>query len=226
MELTAFGTGGMPVIFFPTRTARFFDYENWGVLLGLRDRIKRGELFIVCVDSVDSESIYCNWKAPRQRIEYHMQYEKYIVHEVVPFAMTLGHSGRMVAAGCSMGAYHAVNIALRRPDIFRKTIGMSGRYDLTKSFGVFRDLFDGYYDLDIYFNTPTHFISKMKEGKLMDMIRSLDVTISIGEEDAFLQNNRDLSELLAAKAINNKLYIWEGEAHSAREWKKMLELYF
>ncbi len=32
MELLAFGHGGPSVLFFPTRTARFYDYENWKIV--------------------------------------------------------------------------------------------------------------------------------------------------------------------------------------------------
>src|SRR5690349_10551699 len=51
MELLVFGQAGTPVVFFPTRTARFYDYENWKVIEAMRHRIERGDLQIYCVDS-------------------------------------------------------------------------------------------------------------------------------------------------------------------------------
>ncbi len=44
-----------------------------------------------------------------------------------------------MTTGCSFGAYHAVNMALRNPWLFRRTIGLSGLYDL-------RSFVDGYFD--------------------------------------------------------------------------------
>ena len=37
----------------------------------------------------------------------------------------------MLATGCSFGAYHAANFALKRADLFPLAIGMSGVYDVS-----------------------------------------------------------------------------------------------
>jgi esterase/lipase superfamily enzyme len=58
MELLVFGHAGASVLFFPTRTARFYDYENWKIVHVLQDKIEKGLLQLFCVDSVDAESFY------------------------------------------------------------------------------------------------------------------------------------------------------------------------
>ena len=67
MELLVFGHAGRAVLFFPPRMGRFYDYENWGIISALADRINQGELQLFCVDSVDCESLYNGWYAPRRR---------------------------------------------------------------------------------------------------------------------------------------------------------------
>ena len=56
MELLAFGDRGFPVLVFPTSGGRFFEYEDRGMVNALRPKIDRGELQVICVDSVDQES--------------------------------------------------------------------------------------------------------------------------------------------------------------------------
>ena len=80
-----------------------------------------------------------------------------------------------------MGAFHAVNIAFRHPQLFCKVTAFSGRYDLTKQVGSFRDLFDGYYDKEIYYHTPSHFIPNIEDPELLHHIRRLDVVLTIGD---------------------------------------------
>ena len=224
MELLVFGNGGRAIIFFPTRTARFFDYENWGVIGALADRIENGELQLFCVDSIDAESFYNSNVHPADRIRRHLEYEKYILEEVVPLVRSK-NSNDIEVTGCSMGAYHAINIALKHPGYFIKAVGMSGRYDLTQSINDFRDLFDGFEDETVYFNMPSQFMKNLNDENILSQIRKLEIILVVGENDAFLPNNQELSGTLSSKGINNQLYIWEGEAHRPRHWQKMVQLY-
>ena len=61
MELLAFGDRGFPVVVFPTSGGRFFEYEDRGMVNALAPKIDRGELQVICVDSVDQESWYNRW---------------------------------------------------------------------------------------------------------------------------------------------------------------------
>src|ERR1700760_1492088 len=104
MELLIFGHNGRAVLFFPTRMARFYDYENWGIIGALHDKLERGELQLFCVDSIDAESFYNRWAHPAGRIHRHLQYEEYILNEVMPLMRQKNQGGYFEAAGCSMGA--------------------------------------------------------------------------------------------------------------------------
>jgi esterase/lipase superfamily enzyme len=131
----------------------------------------------------------------------------------------------LIAAGCSLGGYHAVNIALKHPTIFTKVVGMSARYDLTQPLPFFADLFDGYFDEDIYYNMPNHFVPKISDPKLLRQLRKMDITLVIGREDTFLDNNQHLSHSLNLIQVPHQLYVWDEEAHRPRYWREMVKLY-
>jgi esterase/lipase superfamily enzyme len=225
MELLIFGYSGRAVLFFPTRMARFYDYENWGIIDALQELINNGQLQLFCVDSIDSESFYNQNIHPAERITRHLQYEQYLLNEVLPFISTKNKVGYLEVAGCSMGAYHAANIALKHPELFKRVVCMSGRYDLTQSIQTFDDLFDGYFNNDIYFNTPQQFLVNMGESELLNSIRRLEIIIAIGETDPFIDNNYQFTQLLSSKGIANQFYVWDGFAHRPKYWKQMVKLY-
>lgn len=225
MELLCFGNAGAKVLVFPTRQGRFYDYENWGLVEPLRSSIERGQLQLFCVDSVDSESLYCRVCPGSSRIARHNQYERYILHEVAPLMRSGSTEPFLIAHGCSIGAYHAVNIALRHPGLFRKVVALSGRFDLTRPMGPFEDLFQGYYDEDIYFHTPAHFVPGLNDRQHLEPLRRMEIALVVGDADPFLSSNYELSQALWDKSIPHTLAVWHGEAHRARAWRQMLTHY-
>ena len=225
MELLVFGHAGARVLVFPTRTGRFFDYENWGLVESIRHKIENGWLQLFCVDSVDAESFYCDAKPPRERIHRHLQYEAYLRHEVIPLTRKKNSNIVMITHGCSMGAFHAVNFAFRHPEMVGKVVALSGRYDLTQEIGPFKDLFDSYYDQTIYFNTPTHFIPNLNDAKTLTLLRRMEIIFVIGDADPFYPNNRALSEQLWHKQVRHTMHVWQGRAHKARYWQQIIPLY-
>ena len=225
MELLVFGHGGRAVLFFPTRMARFYDYENWGIINSLRDKINHGELQIFCIDSVDGESFYNTDVHPEVRIARHLQYERYLVSEVLPLINDKNNSGYIETAGCSMGAYHAINLAMKYPWLFRKTVGISGRYDLTAAPKGFRDLLDGHRNENVYFNMPAQFISNLEEPSILASVRNIELILAIGKTDPFYQSNMDFSNLLWRKKITNQCYVWNSDAHKPYYWRQMLPIY-
>jgi esterase/lipase superfamily enzyme len=225
MELLVYGHAGAKVLLFPTRTARFYDYEDWKIIESLQHHIEQGWIQVYALDSIDQESFYCFWAHPQGRIQRHIEYEDYILKEVIPFTAQLNSNPFLMSVGCSMGAYHAVNIALRHPHTFGKVVALSGRYDLTLNLGMFYDLMDGYYSDYVYHNSPSHFMPNMPEGDHLNKIRNLQITIVCGKEDVFHQNNNDFSQILYSKGIHHKFYEWEGLAHKAKYWKQMLAMY-
>ena len=225
MELLVFGHAGARVIVFPTRDGRFFDYENWRMVEALREKIERGLLQLYCIDSIDRESLYADWMVPADRMKRHTDYENYVLCEVAPFSAKRNPDVTLIAHGCSLGAYHAMNITLRHPERFGKVVALSGRYDLTANIGSFRGLFDGHYDEHVYFNNPSHFLPGLHDAAILAQLRSTEIVFAIGQEDAFVENNRGLSEMMTAKHLPHQFTVWEGEAHRPRAWRQMVRFY-
>jgi esterase/lipase superfamily enzyme len=225
MELLVFGHAGAKVLVFPTRDGRFYEYEDLRIVQALSDKIKAGHLQLYCVEGMAGETFYCWWRQPADRIQRYLQYEEYVLREVLPFMDARNPDPCTISHGCSLGAFFAANLAFRHPHLFQKLSAFSGRYDLTLNIEHFGDLFDGHYDEGVYYNTPTHFLANLDCPERLEALRKMDIVLVIGKEDPFLENNRHLSGLLWSKGVWNALHEWEGRAHQGRYWRKMAPLY-
>ncbi len=104
-------------------------------------------------------------------------------------------------------------------------MAFSGRYDLTLKVECFSDLFDGFYNEDIYFHTPNHFLPNLECSWRLSKLRDMDIVLVIGREDPFLHNNEQLSAILWQKNINHQLLVWDTRAHSGYSWRRMASVY-
>lgn len=225
MELLIFGHAGAKVLVFPTREGRFHEYEDLRIVNALRHKIDAGHLQLFCIEGMAHETFYCFWRQPADRMIRYLQYEDYVLNEVLPLMAQKNDHPCTIAHGCSLGAYYAANLAFRHPWLFMKLSAFSGRYDLTARVEHFDDLFGGYYDDNIYFNTPSHFLPNLGEGPQLDALRRMDIILTIGEDDPFLENNRRLSQILWDKGVSHQLHIWHGRAHQGAAWRRMAPLY-
>ena len=225
MELLIFGHAGAKVLMFPTRDGRFWEYEHLRIVGSLADKVNAGQLQLYCIEGLAQESFYARDAHPADRIRRHAALEDYILHEVLPLMAQTNPHDCTVAMGCSLGAFQAASLALRHPHLFRKLVAFSGRYDLTMKVECFDDLFDGYYSGDIYFHTPTHFLPGLDDPWRLDRLRQLDIVLTVGSADPFLDNNRHLSHLLGQKGVHHQLHVWDGRAHRAGAWRAMAPLY-
>ncbi len=218
MELLVHGHAGAPILVFPTSKGRFFEYEDRGMVAALGDLLAQGWFQLYCVDSVDAESFY-NWHIhPAERIRRHLQYEDYLLNEVLPLICSKNSNPFLISHGCSFGAYHALNLALRHPHLFGRVLAFSGKYDMTSFFG-------DYSDDNIYYNTPSHFVPNLTDPSLLEAIRRLDMIIAIGKTDPNIENNRALSAALWSKDIWPAYREWEGWSHDWPYWQQMMRLY-
>jgi esterase/lipase superfamily enzyme len=218
MELLVFGHHGAPVVVFPTSQGRYFEFEDRGMVKVLEHHLEQGWIQLICVDSVDAESWYCSWAHPSGRIARHVEYEQYVLNEVVPFVRGFNGNDFWMALGCSFGAFHAVNIALRHPWLFRRTIGLSGRYNM-------RSFMDGYSDDNVYFNTPTDYSQNLNDQRQLDLLRRLDIILAIGRDDPGRTSNEQLSGNLWRHGVGNALRLWDGWSHDWPYWADMLRMY-
>lgn len=219
MEMLLFGHAGTPVLVFPTSMGRFFEYEDRGMVEALGWKLDRGELQLFCVDSVDSESWYNKQVHPRVRVARHMQYEEYIIHEVLPLVRNRNWSPRLITTGASFGGYHAMNFALRHPDLFSDCVTMGASFDIAQ-------FLNGYYDNDCYFNCPMHFLPNMSDPWYFDRYRRNRYVLVTGEHDMCWNANERLAAVFRDKGIPHQLYVWGDQTgHDWPWWLKMAPVY-
>ena len=218
MELLVLGHGGARMLVFPTSMGRFFEWEDRGMHHALGEPIARGDLQLFCVDSVDAESWYARHKHPAERAWRHVQYQDYLVHEVLPFSWQRNRTPFLMTVGASFGAYHALDLALHHPHFFGRAIGLSGVYDV----GQFAD---GYLDENVFAHNPSHYLSHLGDPRHLEAMRRMDIILAVGGEDPNVENNRYLSRLLWEQGVGNALRIWDGWAHDWPYWQVMIQRY-
>lgn len=219
MELLAFGHAGVPILVFPTSGGRFYEFEDRGLAASLSGKIDAGQIQLFCVDSIDMESWYNRNVQPRWRIARHLQYEDYLIHEVLPLIRQKNQDPHLVALGCSFGGYHAANIAFRHPDLFTGLLSMSGAFDMS-------NFLRGYHDQDVYFNTPTQYLPNISDLWYLDRYRRNTYILATGWDDQCLGDNQHLDRILNEKGIPHKLYIWNTwNSHDWPTWQSMLHEY-
>jgi esterase/lipase superfamily enzyme len=214
MELLHFGHAGRTLLVFPTSQGRFYQWWDFGLVAGISDFIQSGAVQLVCLDSVDSESWYARDKPPADRVRRHLQYESYIINEILPRL-----AGPPVAAGTSFGALHAVLLAARHPSRVGGFIGLSGAYDTSR-------WLDGYHDDNVYFTNLFEFLPGLTDEAYLGPLRGQHPKVIVtGEQDPNVEDSRKLAGLLRAKGVDVGLEIWPGWAHDWPYWKDMMRKY-
>ena len=215
MELLIFGHAGLPLIVFPTSGGRFFDFENHGMVAALAGPLETGRLQLCCVDSVDHESWYNHKVPPRMRVARQQQYERHLLHEVLPPIRCKNHDLRLMTMGCSMGGYQAVNLALRHPELFTGFLSLSGVFDLSL-------FLDGYCDEECYFHLPTYYLPNLADPWYLTRMAKGNYTLATGWDDVCLGDNQNLDRILREKGIAHRFEIWSSSnTHDWPTWRRM-----
>ena len=214
MELLHFGHGGRPLLVFPTSMGRFYQWEDFGLVGAISDFIESGAVQLVCVDSVDGESWYAKDRPPADRVRRHLQYEAYILNEILPRL-----PGTPIACGTSFGALHAVLLAARHPSRVGGFIALSGAYDTAK-------WMNGYHDDNTYFTNLMAFLPGLSDEAYLGPLRAQHPkVIATGEQDPNVEDSVKVARLFAEKGVPVGLEIWPGWAHDWPYWKDMMRRY-
>ncbi len=214
-EMLVFGHSGYPVIFFPMSKGRYYQAKDMGFIDAASRLIESGNIKVYCPDSVDSQSWYNFSINPADRVKTHNGYENLIIKEVIDFAKHETGNEKVGVAGCCFGAYHALNIALRHPDIIDSIICMGGSFDIQ------RFIF-GYYDDNCYFNGPLDYLPGLKDEWYLERIRQMKIFFGIGEFDRFLGQNNKISGLFRQKNIDHDFELAPGKGHEPDLWIEQL----
>lgn len=214
MEALRFGDQGMPLLVFPTSMGRFYQWEDFGLVGALADKIEQGDMQLWCVDAVDDESWYAMGLHPRDRVARHLAYERHLVDEVIP-----SMPGPPVATGTSFGAFHALLLALRRPGAVSGFVCLSGAYDAAR-------WLDGYGDEQTHHANPIAFLPDLDDEEYLGPIRSFHhKAIVTGRDDANAAESIRVGELLKEKGVDVTLDVWDGWYHDWGYWKDWVRRY-
>jgi esterase/lipase superfamily enzyme len=219
--VVSYGHYGRPVLAFPAERGRAWDWQDQGMIGAVGGLLEAGRVKIYCVDSFDSAS-WSNQELPlEERARQHGRYESWILDEVVPFIQH-DTGGEILTVGISLGAFHAVNFALKRADLFPLAIGLSGNYDPAAWNGW------GERGEAAYFNNPLDYVEHLG-GEHLDWLRSrLSVLLVCGQgmwEDTTgsLDSTRALAGKLAGKGIRHELDLWGHDVpHDWPSWRAQL----
>lgn len=222
MPIAVYGNYGFALLLIPTAAADYLEYERFQLMDTLRPFIEAGKVKIYSVDSINNESWLNNDMNPKDKVIRHQQWNNYIFNEVVPFIRT-NSSGEtpIVTCGASFGALHSMNLFLKRPDLINGVIAMSGVYDLT-------EYTKGYYDEDVYFNSPMHYMPNLTDHSILEQIRKnghLHILTGSGAHEDPSSSGR-FGKILYDKGLWYELDVWGNEwSHDWPTWRAMLPHY-
>jgi esterase/lipase superfamily enzyme len=222
MEVAVYGHFGFGLLMLPTAAADYLEYERFHLISALEPFIESGKIKVFSINSINSEAWLNNRMHPRHKAIRHQQFNAYVENEVVPFIQThTSGNTPIITTGASLGALHAANLYFRRPDLFDGTIAMSGVYDLTS-------YTKGYYDEDVYFNSPVHYLPNLNDGYFLPKLRNAQhIHILSGSGDyEDPDGSRNLSHVLSEKGIPHEVDIWGWDMrHDWPTWRAMLPYY-
>ncbi len=230
MEFKVYGHAGKPCLVFPAQDGRFYDFENFKMVDAAASFIEEGRLQLFCCDSIDQESWSRKDGSPRERIEQHERWFHYICDELCPRIFRINAEGNdghyasgIMTTGCSMGATHALNFMLRRPDIFDAVIAMSGAYHANM-------FFHDYCDDLVYNNSPMQYLEGMpNDHYYVDLYRQRTIILCTGQgawEVPMVDDARRMKELFDYKGIPAWVDFWGHDVCHDWPWWRIQFPYF
>jgi len=222
MPVAVYGHYGFALLLVPTAAADYLEYERFQLIDTLAHFVNNGKVKIFSINSINNESWMNNHMDPRHKMVRHQQFNEYVYEEVIPFVRNqTSHDTPIIICGASFGALHSMNLFLKRPDLLQGVMAMSGVYDLT-------EYTKGYYDEDVYFHSPQHYVPNLTDHYILEQIRSTHhfhiFTGSGAYEDPAASGR--FAKILYDKGINYELDVWGTEwPHDWNTWRAVLPHY-
>jgi esterase/lipase superfamily enzyme len=223
-NLVAYGQWGRPLLVFPSEQGQAWDFENNGMIGAIADLIDGGRVKVYCIDSGDAYSWSDNNAPIEERARRHAQYEAWVVDQVVPWIRgDCGGDVEIATTGCSLGAYHAANFALKRADLFPLALCFSGNFDPT-TWNAWGEQGDA-----TYFNNPMAYVANA-EGDHLEWLRSRVSLVLVVGRGAWevsptqsLPSTLAFADVLSRKGIRHDLDVWGYDVpHDWPSWQAQL----
>jgi esterase/lipase superfamily enzyme len=219
-----YGHWGRPVLVFPSEGGRAWDYENNGMIGAISHLINDGRVKVYCVDSFDGASWSDRSLPIEERARHHQAYQSWITDQVAAYVASdsAGVSDAIVT-GCSMGAYHALQMSFERADLFPVAICQSGNYDPSTWHGW------GERGDSAYFTNPSDYVPHLHGDHLTWLRSRLHLVLTVGEgawethPTGSLPSARHMAQLLREKEIPHELDVWGHDvSHDWPWWRKQI----
>lgn len=220
VNLVRWGEWGWPVLLFPTAGGDAWEVERHGLIGAVWPLVTAGRIKVYSVDSISGRS-WLRGDDPRHSMWLQNRFDECVREEIVPAIRSDCRSDdiELVTAGASFGAFWALQVICRHPDVFRSAICMSGTYDM----GRWRR---GHWSDDFYYSSPLDFVPGL-EGPVLERLRQRFVVLACGSgawEDP--GESWRVADVLGSKGIPNRVDLWsEHHAHDWPTWHEMLPLY-
>ena len=220
MGISVYGHAGRLCLVFPPQNGKHQDWKSFGMIDAVADEIERGKIQLFCCDSIDEETWSDLGGDPRRRIER---------QEAVPLirdihAEDCGMRGdKLMVTGTSMGGYHAVNVFMRRPDLFDQVLSLSG---LFQSDYFFHD----YHDDLTYANSPLDFLPNMStDHPYIQMYNARDIILCCGQgawEETMVDHMHRMEAVFEQKGIQAWVDFWGYDVNHDWPWWRRQLSYF
>jgi esterase/lipase superfamily enzyme len=215
------GAVGTPVLVFPSAGGDAGEIERHGLVDACGPLLAEGRIKLYSVDSVAGQAMVAKTGSPEHRIWLLNQFHECIRYEVVPaiHADLGGQAIDVITAGASIGAFNAVAVLCRYPDVFGAAIGMSGSYRIER-------FYDEAWSQDLFYSAPLQFVPGL-EGPQLDRLRQRWAVLASGEgEWEDVGESWRMAEVLGAKGIPNRVDNWGPQwDHQWPTWRQMLPQY-
>ena len=222
-SVVAYGHYGRPVLAFPAERGDAWEYEQRGMIGAVGELLAGGRVKLYCVESFDGASWSNTAIGLEDRAREHGRYESWILEQVVPWIHADCDGAQEIATvGVSLGAYHVVNLALKRADVFPLALGLSGNYD-PATWDAWGERGEA-----AYFNNPMDSLAHMGGDHLEWLRGRLSVLLVCGQgqwEDTTgaLASSKRLAGLLSEKGIPHELDLWGHDVpHDWPSWRAQL----
>ena len=222
MPIVTYGHYGISLLLVPTAAADYLEYERFQLIDALAPAIESGKVKVFSINSINLQSWMNKQMEGAHKAIRQNQWNQYVFEEVIPFIKnSTSQDTQIIVCGASFGALHSMNLFLKRPDLINGVIAMSGVYNLM-------EYTDGYYDEQVYYNSPAHYMPNMTDGWYLEHIRRSNHIHIFSGQGAYEAPNaaREFASVLYDKNINYELDIWGSEwPHDWATWRKVLPEY-
>jgi len=183
--------------------------------------LAEGRVKLYSVDSVAGRAMIAKASPVPHRLWLLNQFHECVRREVVPaiHADLGGQAMDVITTGASIGAFNAVAVLCRYPDVFAAAIGMSGTYRIER-------FYEGGWTQDLFFSAPLQFLPGL-DGPHLDRLRQRFAVLASGAGDwEDPGESWRMAEALGAKGIPNRVDNWGPEfKHDWPTWHRMLPQY-